>query len=1039
MTEQEEFEFRQRLEQEQAAQQASAAAGTATQVNPLYGVAGGAFAGQIAGPAINKATEAFQKNRAARVGASAPAAGKVPTSGLVPTPDQHTRIIQGGIDETGTTGRARQQGYNERTAAQSLERQAAEKNMQDLARRRIITGESPLTKIAAPTSTPSGIIVPGSAVYETPTPAPVAKPPSMVSKIGASLPQPIQKLGSAIGGVGQDLAAGIGGAAQAGVTPYIGRALAGAGLGFQGTDVYNRLQQGDIPGAAISGLGAAGSLAAFVPTPITRVGGTAVGVGAELLNQYLDRLKKQVEAMGQPQQPQPQQQPVPQMARGGLVHLKKGGQPELGEARAYEPSYSERIRDYAAKFMSPEQADRLFGGPRASLVDEFNPIGAALRAPGAIADAAKGFVKAGKEGDYLAGMGNYLVGAANVAPVIGPAARGAAKLGPKAAEMAENYLTKIGGIQNIVPPGQRPAYQIGASAPTKMSDFLQNHMGKYVVPTQADRMAGVGGPSYSANQLELPQYANRAWGSGNQGTATGITNLAKDPRFGGTENQIFAPLLGDPQMHISNQLAFDAVKDAFYKNQKNMTPEMRAKINEFMRSGGTSLGAKQKFDPIPGFEIADKGMIEDLGKSFQNRGLIGKHAFGGRDVGGTKAQIIPYNQMLLEMQDPTTLGAKTFSVGPRAFNLTGEVENVPRPDLNKAYPIQLMGKDYGVNFEPVPTELALMDFGRQWRKDTGNLAPKKSGEMPNPGYFEHTLGYKPRGSSERVYPRQQVTEELIKELQRSKFAEGGEVDGYQAGGLAGLGKRAHSQHAKVAQALEEYLKGNISQADRIKIVNEFLPIRKRGELPPEYTDEQIINALLANKQPKALAEVPAGMRVGNRLDIPAYTQHGVYVDTTHDLSKGNAPISYNRTGHLKDVEFSSKPNQAVRVGLGTKEQALTPMGAEMGAAKSPFALIKGTNVGTKDDEVRRMMAEMLNDPSYVQIGMDPRRGSQFFNKETGMPVFAAEEKFQSGPLVIVPRRGLEETSLDDPRLDLTDFPGKKYKKGGLATLKKKKK
>jgi hypothetical protein len=64
--------------------------------------------------------------------------------------------------------------------------------------------------------------------------------------------------------------------------------------------------------------------------------------------------------------------------------------------------------------------------------------------------------------------------------------------------------------------------------------------------------------------------------------------------------------------------------------------------------------------------------------------------------------------------------------------------------------------------------------------------------------------------------------------------------------------------------------------------------------------------------------------------------------------------------------------------------------------------------------------------------MDPRRGSQFYNKETGMPVFAAEEKFQSGPLVIVPRRGLEETSLDDPRLNLTDFIGKKYAEGGLV-------
>jgi hypothetical protein len=261
---------------------------------------------------------------------------------------------------------------------------------------------------------------------------------------------------------------------------------------------------------------------------------------------------------------------------------------------------------------------------------------------------------------------------------------------------------------------------------------------------------------------------------------------------------------------------------------------------------------------------------------------------------------------------------------------------------------------------------------------------------------------------------------------------------FQVGGLAALlgkalVKHPHGQDARVAKALEEYLKGNISQADRINILNQHLPIRQWTDLPPNYTDEQIKNALTSNKQSKALAPVPAGMQVGNRLDIPAYTQNGVYVDTTHDAA--NKAISYGRTGHLSDVDFSSKPNQAVRVGLGTKEQALTPMGAEMGSAKSPFAMIKGTNVGTSDEEVRRMMAEMMKDPKYTQIGMDPRRHSQFYDKSTGMPVFSAEEKLQSGPLIIAPKRGLETTSWDDPRLNLSDFPGKQYKKGGKVKKK----
>ncbi len=77
----------------------------------------------------------------------------------------------------------------------------------------------------------------------------------------------------------------------------------------------------------------------------------------------------------------------------------------------------------------------------------------------------------------------------------------------------------------------------------------------------------------------------------------------------------------------------------------------------------------------------------------------------------------------------------------------------------------------------------------------------------------------------------------------------------------------------------------------------------------------------------------------------------------------------------------------------------------------------------------------MRDPAYTQIGMDPRRHSQFYDKSTGLPVFSAEEKLQSGPLIIAPRRGLETTSWDDPRLELSDFPGKKYAAGGKVAKK----
>lgn len=286
-------------------------------------------------------------------------------------------------------------------------------------------------------------------------------------------------------------------------------------------------------------------------------------------------------------------------------------------------------------------------------------------------------------------------------------------------------------------------------------------------------MAGVGGPSFSANQLALPQYQGRSWGSGTQEMASNIANLAKDPRYGGTQGQVFAPLLGSENMHQSNQIVFDKLMREFYKNYDKMSPELRDRINQFMRSGGVQPSGKTRFDPLEGFDIADRKAVAALANTFKNRGAIATHAFGGEGLGGKKAQIIPQQDILDIYRDPTTYGAPTFAVGPRAFRLSGEIEPVPRPDLNKAFPYMLHGEDLGATYKPTPSELSLMDFQSQWRKDTGKTMPTKSGALPQPGYFEHTLGYKMDKNSPRVYPRQQITEDWIKELQRSGFAQGG--------------------------------------------------------------------------------------------------------------------------------------------------------------------------------------------------------------------------------------------------------------------------
>jgi len=142
-----------------------------------------------------------------------------------------------------------------------------------------------------------------------------------------------------------------------------GRTLQGAAAGFEAADAYNRYQAGDYPGAAISTVGAIGNLATLIPTPYTRVGGTAVGVGSQALNAYLDNMRKGNIEHGAPSEEQPGvENPMAMgglvhLAGGGLVYLAGGGQPSteeiLRQLREWmeknkptpERTYTERLRD----------------------------------------------------------------------------------------------------------------------------------------------------------------------------------------------------------------------------------------------------------------------------------------------------------------------------------------------------------------------------------------------------------------------------------------------------------------------------------------------------------------------------------------------------------------------------------------------------------------------------------------------------------------------------------------------------------------------
>jgi hypothetical protein len=187
MTEQEEFEFRQRLEREQ--EQAASGVGSSAevdQVNPLYGVAGGAFAGQILGPAVNKGVEAVRSG--------APGAAATPGASSGASPGQKFAAKTGYGSGTGFT------------VEEVVEHKKAQEK--PIGKGKItskIAGNSPMN-------------VDRMLQLEAAQKAEAARRAAALGQGASSLPAPVQAAGRFIGG-----------AAQSGVTPYVGRGVAGAG------------------------------------------------------------------------------------------------------------------------------------------------------------------------------------------------------------------------------------------------------------------------------------------------------------------------------------------------------------------------------------------------------------------------------------------------------------------------------------------------------------------------------------------------------------------------------------------------------------------------------------------------------------------------------------------------------------------------------------------------------------------------------------------------------------------------------------------
>jgi hypothetical protein len=195
---------------------------------------------------------------------------------------------------------------------------------------------------------------------------------------------------------------------------------------------------------------------------------------------------------------------------------------------------------------------------------------------------------------------------------------------------------------------------------------------------------------------------------------------------------------------------------------------------------------------------------------------------------------------------------------------------------------------------------------------------------------------------------------------------------------------------ELEQAARDRSEGRITQEQYQAVVDQYKPVLPYESVPEPATEAAMRGALASNKVGRlGKGGEFVGQAVGLRLDIPAYTQKGVWVPTIHNPQ--GKPVAHEAAARITNATFTepgaAAETAAGKVGRGEK-------------GKAPFAQINGTLESVDPAELKAAADAALNDPAWTQVGYDPRRHTFFYDRKTQQPVLAADEVIQVGPLVL---------------------------------------
>jgi hypothetical protein len=306
----------------------------------------------------------------------------------------------------------------------------------------------------------------------------------------------------------------------------------------------------------------------------------------------------------------------------------------------------------------------------------------------------------------------------------------------------------------------------------------------------------------------------------------------------------------------------------------------------------------------------------------------------------------------------------------------------------------------GVSMGNQPLPMGGVDMSRgqpgQQLSPPGMTPPPQQGQQQPQGGLPSSAGpsspaQQPPSNILQMTPQGQALNAMTPPQQPAKMKDGGRLKKPEVRPTV-FDDSATRRNPKIEAAARALMEGEMKQKAYEKLVAKEKPVKPYEFVPMPATEEDALRAIGEKKMDKWKAHDtwPAGRRVGLRLDIPSYERHGVWMNTIHDeegTGENKLPTAHGPVSSVRNAVFEGSPEKAIRVATGEQN-------------KNSFAKIMGELEHINEEDALKHMIKYLRHPEYRQVGYDPRRHGDFYDRETMEPITHAEHVVQIGPLVL---------------------------------------